>query len=78
MRECNCSLRTKLFGDGCQVCNPEYAASVASETILNLEEEVGGLQEQLDQVKSRLLDGCTHYCRWYDEGSPSVNGSHMA
>jgi hypothetical protein len=24
--ECQCSLRTKLVGDGCQFCNPQYAA----------------------------------------------------
>jgi hypothetical protein len=23
---CKCSLRTKLVGDGCATCNPEYAA----------------------------------------------------
>ena len=28
-RVCQCSLRTKLVGDGCDVCNPEYAAQFA-------------------------------------------------
>lgn len=23
-KECNCSMRIKLVGDGCSICNPEY------------------------------------------------------
>jgi hypothetical protein len=30
-KECNCSLRIKLVGDGCAVCNPEYAAQFSDE-----------------------------------------------
>ena len=28
-RECRCSLRTRLVGDGCDICNPELAAEYA-------------------------------------------------
>ena len=29
--ECNCSMRTQLVGDGCEVCNPEMAAEIQQE-----------------------------------------------
>jgi hypothetical protein len=30
MSKCECSLRTKLVGDGCDVCNPELAKELAT------------------------------------------------
>lgn len=29
--ECQCSLRTRLVGDGCQACNPTLAAEIAAD-----------------------------------------------
>lgn len=31
--ECKCDLRTKLVGDGCEVCNPELAAEMTAQEV---------------------------------------------
>lgn len=38
--ECRCSLRTKLVGDGCAVCNPERAADYAEPVSEGVDDEI--------------------------------------
>lgn len=38
MSECQCDLRTRLVGDGCERCNPQMAIDI--------------LQERLDELRS--------------------------
>jgi hypothetical protein len=43
-KECQCDLRTKLVGDGCEVCNPALALEYAKQTIDDLRAEVEALR----------------------------------
>ena len=37
--KCNCDLRTKLVGDGCAICNPEYYERIGNELTAELTDE---------------------------------------
>lgn len=43
--ECHCDLRTKLVGDGCAVCNPEYAEDHQDDKPEGLPEPVGHIHD---------------------------------
>ena len=41
-RKCKCDMRTRILGDGCDVCNPELARELAAEKRKPTERENGG------------------------------------
>lgn len=54
MKECNCDLRTRVLGDGCDTCNPEQALGYARETIEELRQERDELAAQVDVMRDAL------------------------
>ena len=47
--ECQCRLRTRLVGDGCEVCNSQLAIDLIAEErieLLNLKYAIGGWTEE--------------------------------
>ena len=66
MSKCTCDMRTKLVGDGCEVCNPALALEFAKETIEELRARVAWLEDALpDPDKLEIL------ARWFDMKYPS-------
>ena len=53
--ECNCDMRTKLVGDGCEACNPALALEHANATIADQAEEIKRLRTALLSIAEGYL-----------------------
>jgi len=58
MNECKCSMRTKLVGDGCQICNPELAMELRRE---NFEEDAAQYGFDLTRYKCAAPEPWSEY-----------------
>ena len=62
MSECKCDLRTKLVGDGCSKCNPQFYIEHLQDALKDEEAETSRLREQLKVAVGALekLRGMQH------------------
>lgn len=49
MDKCKCDFRTKMVGDGCRYCNPEFYIDILEERIQELEDELLIYSDLLDE-----------------------------
>ena len=52
MSECNCDMRTKLTGDGCEICNSIKALEYAKETIEDLTQQLEETERKAGEMRS--------------------------
>jgi hypothetical protein len=81
-KECNCSMRVKLTGDGCEICNPERAEELSGyqRIVPNITEMVKEAQgepmleaveadwEAFDSAAPELLEALELLVDTYEDG----------
>lgn len=61
-RKCECSLRTKCVGDGCDICNPRMALEYALENMKELEQQLDELQAKYSELLKTLEENECPMC----------------
>jgi hypothetical protein len=59
--ECKCSLRIKMVGDGCQVCNPAMAAEVEADALADAHNRIADLEAQNAALLQANRDCIDHF-----------------
>lgn len=54
--KCICTLRERLVGDGCYVCNPEYAEELAKEARMYDKDMMRYYKKEINSPKERLME----------------------
>ena len=60
MGKCKCTLRGKILGDGCEICNPQYIIDILNDELEELREVEEKYFELLYAVESKFENESRH------------------
>ena len=59
---CNCSMRIKMVGSGCAVCNPDYWDDILKDTCGHCAHMIGEECDLTGREVSEDTDACDEFC----------------